>query len=176
MRIRTDAAQRGCATGAGPLHVLDDRDFEDAVLSNAHPPTRDSAGWAELTRPEMIRRTREALAAMRARNHAAIARKKANLTAVQAACLRRGPDGRNEYLEAKAEFERWKSGASNFDRTVGAAIDEVNDIARGSSGVLHGLLVRALTAIRIHRDACHTAQTEPQAHDIALWRTLEERD
>ena len=56
---------------------------------------------------------------------------------------------------------------------------EVNDIwelraqQRGSSGVLQAQLTCALDAIRTHRDACDTADIEPEPHDLALWSTLE---
>ena len=42
----------------------------------------------------------------------------------------------------------------------------------GSSGVLEAQLTCALDAIR-HRDACDTADIEPEPHDLALWSTLE---
>jgi hypothetical protein len=37
--------------------------------------------------------------------------------------------------------------------------------------VLQAELACALDAIRTHRDACDTADIEPEPHDLALWNT-----
>ena len=53
-RIRTDAARKQKSDRGRrrlPLRALSDRDFEDVVVRNAHPPTRDREIWSQLTAP-----------------------------------------------------------------------------------------------------------------------------
>jgi hypothetical protein len=181
-RIRTDATREQKSDRAQrrlPLRALSDQDFEDVVLRNAHPPTRDRKIWSQLTAPDLIGRTRQTLTDMHARNSGAMRRKKAALTAFHAQCLKTAQGGHEAWVQAKAEYEQWRVGASNFERTVSRALAEVYDIwelrtqQRGSSGVLQAQLTSALDAIRTHRDACDTADIEPEPHDLALWSTLE---
>jgi hypothetical protein len=179
-RIRTDATSGHKSDRARrklPPRALSDQDFEDALLRNAHPPTRDREIWTQLTAPDLIGRTRQTLTDMHARNSGAMRRKKALLSAFHAQCLKKPHGGHEARVQAKADYEQWKVGASNFERTVSCALAEVNDIwelrtqERGSSGVLQAHLTRALSAIRTHRDACDTADIEPEPHDLALWST-----
>lgn len=181
-RIRTDASRERKSDRAQrrlPLRALSDQDFEDVVLRNSHPPTRDREIWSQLTAPDLIGRTRQTLTDMHARNSGAMRRKKAALTAFHAECLKKGHGGHEAWVQAKADYEQWKIGASNFARTVSGALAEVNDIwelraqQRGSSGALQAQLSCALNAIRKHRDAFDTAEIEPEEHDLALWSTLE---
>ncbi len=181
-RIRTDASREHKSDRAQPilpLRTLSDQDFEDVVLRNSHPPTRDRETWAQLTAPDLIGRTRQTLTDMHARNSGAMRRRNAALTAFHAQCLKQAHGGHEDWVQAKADHEQWKVGASNFARTVSGALAEVNDIwelraqGRGSSGVLQAQLSCALNAIRTHRDAFDTADVEPEPHDLALWSTLE---
>lgn len=181
-RIHTDTAREqksGRVKPRRPLRALSDRDFEDVVVRNAHPPTRDRQIWSQLTAPDLIGRTRQTLTDMHARNSGAMRRKKAALSTFHAQCLKKSEGGHEAWVRAKADYEQWKVGAGNFDRMVSGALAEVNDIwdlrsqQRGSSGVLQAQLTCALDAIRTHRDACDTADIEPEPHDLALWSTLE---
>ena len=181
-RVRTDAARKQKSDRAKrrrPLRAVSDHDFEDVLVRNAHPPTRDRETWSHLTAPDVIGRTRQTLTAMHARNSGAMRRKKAALTAFHAECLTKPEGGHQAWVRAKAEYEQWNVGASNFERMVSGALAEVNDIwdlrgqERGSSGVLQAQLTCALDAIRTHRNACDTADIEPEPHDLALWSTLE---
>lgn len=182
-RIRTDATREQKSDRAQPrlpLRALSDQDFEDVVLRNAHRPTRDRGIWSQLTAPDLIGRTRRTLSDMRARNSGAMRRKKAALTAFHAQCLKKAHGGHEAWVQAKADYEQWRVGASNFERMVSGALAEVNDIwelraqERGSSGVLQAQLACALDAIRTHQNACDTADIEPEPHDLALWNTLED--
>ena len=180
-RIRTDATTNETSDRGQrrlPLRTLGDNDFEDVVLRTAHRPTRDREIWSQLTAPDLIGRTRDTLTAMHACNSGAMRRKKAALSAFHAECLKTY-GGHEAWVQAKADYEQWRVGASNFERMVSGALAEVNDIwelraqQRGSSGVLQAQLACALNAIRNHRDACDTADIQPEPHDLALWRTLE---
>lgn len=181
-RIRTDATREHRSERVKkklPLRALGVQAFEDVVLRNAHPPTRDRQIWTELTAPDLIGRTRQTLTDMHSRNSGAMRRKKAALSTFHAQCLKKPHGGQEAWVQAKADHEQWKVGASNFERMVSGALAEVNDIwelrtqERGSSGLLQAQLTRALNAIRTHRDACDTADIEPEEHDLALWSTLE---
>jgi hypothetical protein len=130
-RIRTDATSEQKSDRAHrklPLRAVGDADFEDVVLRNAHPRTRDRQIWTQLTAPDLIGRTRQRLTDMHARNSGAMRRKKAALSAFHAQCLKKPHGGQAAWVQAKAEYEQWKVGASNFERTVSGALTEVNDI------------------------------------------------
>ena len=95
-RIRTDATREQKSERARrklPLRVLSEADFEDVVLRNAHPPTRDREIWAQLTAPDLIGWTRQTLTDMHARNSGAMRRKKAALSAFHAGCLKKARGG-----------------------------------------------------------------------------------
>ena len=182
-RIRTDTTREQKSDRAQrklPLRALNEQDFEDVVLRNAHPPTRDRGIWTQLTAPDLIGRTRQTLTDMHARNSGAMRRKKAALTAFHAQCLKKAYGGQEAWVQAKADYEQWRVGASSFERTVSGAVGRgrrhlgsEGSAAGESSGVLQAQLTCALDAIRTHRDACDTPDIEPEPHDLALWSTLE---
>jgi hypothetical protein len=91
-RIRTDAIREQKSERSEPKLPLSatsaTQDFEDIVLRNAHPPTRDRQIWTQLTAPDLIGRTRQTLTDMHARNSGAMRRKKAALSAFHARCLK----------------------------------------------------------------------------------------
>lgn len=177
---RTDTARRDAAPGTNQsLQDLSDHDFEDILLKHAHPPVRDPHVWAELVSPALIERSRQTLIAMHGRNSGAIQRRKARLTTFQAQCIRKGQQGHEAWLRAKADYETWKLSATNFGRTVSAALAEVNDIVTlrsqtaDNTGRLQAQLNTALNAIRAHRAACGDAELAPEPHDLTLWETLQ---
>jgi hypothetical protein len=101
--IRTDAAREQKSDRARrrlPLRAFNDRGFEDVVVRNAHPPTRDRQIWSALTAPDVIGRTRQT--AMHSRNSGAMRRKKAALTAFHAECLQKADGGHKAWVQAKA--------------------------------------------------------------------------
>ena len=65
---------------------------------------------------------------MHSRNSGAMRRKKAALTAFHAECLKKADGGHKAWVQAKADYEQWRVGASNFERTISGALAEVNDI------------------------------------------------
>ena len=140
------------------------------MLRNSHPPIRDRGIWSQLTVPDLIGRTRQTLTDMHARNSGAMRRKKAALTAFHAQCLKKARGGHEAWVQAKADYEQWRVGASNFERTVSGALAEVNEIwelraqQRGSSGALQAQLACALDAIRTHRDGPDLLSVSPAAN------------
>ena len=75
-RIRSNSTDLAAAPS---LAALNDQQFEQVLLKNAHPPVRDAAAWEQLTAPDPIDRTKRVLTAMRARNRRAIHRKSRHL-------------------------------------------------------------------------------------------------
>lgn len=175
-RIRSNSTDLAAAPS---LAALNDQQFEQVLLKNAHPPVRDAAAWEQLTAPDLIDRTKRVLTAMRARNRRAIHRKNRHLNEFHAECHARGEQGRREWFAAKAEHERWTLAAKNFDQTVSGAIEEIDDICdtradhRGRGPAYRERLASAVQAIRDHQAASRNANLEPESHDLALWKVLD---
>jgi hypothetical protein len=175
-RIRSDSTD---VTAAPSLAGLNDQEFEQVLLKNAHPPARDAGTWEQLTRPELIDRTKRVLIAMRDRNRRAIHRKNRHLNEFHAKCQGRGEQGRRDWFAAKAEHERWTLAAKNFDHTVCGALDEIDAIRetqanhRGRGPAYRERFASALQAIREHQTASRKANLEPESHDLALWKVLD---
>ena len=81
------------------------QDFEDVVVRNAYPPTRDRRMWTQLPAPDLTGRTRQTLTAMHARNSGAMRRKKAALTAFHAECRKKTHGGHESWVQAEADYE-----------------------------------------------------------------------
>lgn len=167
--------------GTISLDEVKDKEFEDLLLQQAYPPTRDEEIWAELVAPERIDRAKRILIAAHARTERAITRKGAELSAIAAECSKDDHLGKRKFLEAQALHDEWSVRATNFNRTVGAALAEINDIGelRAKDGgyaheQLRAQLDRALTAIRDHKAASSEAGIKAEPHDIALWAAGEQ--
>lgn len=164
---------------APSLAGLNDQEFEQVLLKNAHPPVRDAHVWEQLTTPQLIDRTKRVLIAMRDRNRRAIHRKNRHLNEFHAKCQGRGEQGRRDWFAAKAAHERWTLAAKNFDHTVCAALGEVDEIGharadhRGRGAAYHDRFASAVQAIREHQKASRKANLEPKSHDLALWKVLD---
>lgn len=156
---------------------LDDQGFEKVVLRHAHPPTRDARVWAALLNPDVIERTTEALVACHARNRRATRRKNRQMAELEAACRTQGARGQAQWADAKNEHEARTRAAKNFERMVGDAIAEVNDVCtmrqQGSSATRYRhQLDSALRAISQHKNASEESAITPEPHDHALWNVL----
>lgn len=158
------------------LDAVKDKEFEDLLLQQAYPPTRDEEIWTQLIAPQRIDRAKRILIAAHARTERAITRKGAELSAIAAECSKDDQLGNRKFLEAQAMHDEWSVRATNFNRTVGAALAEINDICelrakdRGyAQEQLRALLDRALTAIRDHKAASADAGIKPEPHDLVLW-------
>ena len=175
-RIRSNSTDLPAAPSPA---ALDDQEFEQVLLKNAHPRARDGAVWEQLTAPDLVHRTKRFLTAMLARNRRAIHRKSRHLNQFHAECHARGEQGRREWFAAKAEHERWTLAAKNFDQTVSGAIEEIDDICdaradrRGRGPAYRDRLASVVQAIREHEAASRKANLEPESHDLALWKVLD---
>lgn len=156
---------------------FDDELFEKVVLNNVYPAGRDDTVWSILLEPELIERTKQTLIACHARNRRATRRKNRQMDELTEQCRGLGPRGQSELAIAKAEHEARTRAAKNFERMVGDAIAEVNDVCtmrqRGSSATQYRhRLDRALRAISEHKSAAEKAAIVPEPHDHALWNFL----
>lgn len=160
------------------LSELDEHDFEQLLLKQAHRPARNPDVWRVLISADVIERTRTVLAAMQARNRRAINRRTRELSEREAECHSNGKGGHAQLVDAKADYHRWRLGADNFDHTVTQALAEVNAVLltdrRQSSS--REQLATAIAAIREHREATAAAQIEPEPHDVQLWSTADTLD
>lgn len=156
---------------------LDDELFEKVVLNNAYPAGRDHEVWAALLAPELVERTKQTLMACHARNRRATRRKNRTMAELTEQCRGLGAQAQAKLAAAKAEHEDRTRAATNFERMVGDAIAEVNDVCtmrqRGSSATQYRhQLDKALRAISEHKSAAEEAAIVPEAHDHALWNVL----
>ena len=69
---------------------------------------------------------------MHACNSGAMRRKKAALSAFHAECLKTY-GGHEAWVQAKADYEQWRVGASNFERMVSGALAEVRHLGTAGS-------------------------------------------
>lgn len=166
------------ATPPGKLAELNERDFEQLLLKQAHRPARNPDIWRVLISADLIDRTRSVLAAMQARNRRAINRRSRELAEREAECRNNGKAGHAQLIDAKATYHQWRLGADNFDHTVTQALAEVNAAlhTRPRQPSRHDQLTTAIDAIRQHREASEAAQLEPEPHDVKLWRTADTLD
>lgn len=171
-------AATAAKTAPEKLSELNEHDFEQLLLKQAHPPARNRDIWSVLISTDLIERTQTVLAGMQARNRRAINRRSRELTEREAACHSNGKAGHAQLIDAKAEYHRWRLGADNFDHTVTQALNEVNAVLNTQRQPYNGRdpLGTALDAIREHREATAAAQLEPEPHDVKLWRTADSLD
>ncbi|QLJ06822.1 hypothetical protein HZZ00_37985 (plasmid) [Streptomyces sp. NEAU-sy36] len=163
------------------LSAIDDDQFEDIAISQAHPRSRDPELWALLASPEHIDRTRTILTNVHARTAAALRRRKAEREQFHLDCHARGAQGKKEWFESRPEYEKWRRGAAGFHQTVQTAISELSKIQRSQNRAVtnqggHAArdALRKL-AVAVHRhQARHAKSGEVAAQeDYELWQMLD---
>lgn len=112
------------------LSALDDEQYEELVIAQAHPRSRDPEIWDQLTSPEHIERTRAVLTDAHQRTAGALRRRKAEREAFQQACHARGLEGKKEWFETRPEYEKWRRGAAGFHQMVQSAISDLGKVQR----------------------------------------------
>ncbi|GGV66205.1 hypothetical protein GCM10010277_73900 [Streptomyces longisporoflavus] len=160
---------------------LDDKEYEQLVLKNAHPPVRDPDVWAALTAPENLERTRNLVDAVAQRTGNALRTRKAERDQFHQQCLARGAAGKKEWFDTRADFEDWKRRAGNFHQCMLKAKSELNkvqkDVNREAGHQLaqdqRDTLRRLALAVNKHQ-AVHakTGGIAEQA-DYELWQALD---
>lgn len=164
------------------LSQLEDQQYEELIVQNAHPPVRDQAIWAALTHPDNIDRTRTILVGVAARTGNALRTRKAERDAFLEECHTRGAQGRKEWLDSRAEFEDWRRRAGNFHQTMLRAVSELNraqktinrstnhQIAQDQRETLRRL---ALAVVRHQAQHAKAGGIAEQA-DYELWQMLDQ--
>ncbi|MFC9497728.1 hypothetical protein [Streptomyces sp. NPDC056982] len=166
---------------APDLSALNDADYEQIAVNNAHPPARNADVWALLTQPDNLERTRQALVGAAQRTGNALRTRKAEREQFQQACFARGQAGKEDWFGTRAEYETWRKRAGNFHQTMLQAISElgklqkrVNRETRTSTVQDHREVVRQLTVAVQRHQAMHMKAGEmPGQEDYELWQLLD---
>lgn len=165
---------------ARTLTALDDEDYEQLIIRNAHPPARNADIWAALTHPDNINRTRERLAAVHQRAGNNLRKKKAERDVFGQECHARGEAGKREWFATRGEYEDWRRRAANFHQTMQRALSElgkihrqVNRDANAENRNQHRQALRELAVAVQRHQALHMRSGErPGQADYELWQLL----
>lgn len=144
-----------------PMPSPDDWDeFVDYVLDNA-PPTKPEAVWAELLKPDILGKTKDALSELHRDLSETVAEKKRTLPTYRYVNWRRiEGDRTKEWLTARSRQVK-KAAHEIHQELMGRTTNEGRHLAR-----------RLATAIQRHRLACVAAGLDPEPHDRELWSLL----
>lgn len=167
---------------APDLTALDDREYEQLAVANAHPKHRDPETWALLTNLQNIERTRTALANVHQRTAATLRRRKTERDAFQQECHARGEEGKKEWFATRPEYERWRRGTAGFHQMIQAAIGELGKKQRvqnhrattqqGAQAAREAL--RKLSVAVQRHQAAHAKSGQIAAQeDYELWQLLD---
>jgi hypothetical protein len=115
---------------AHQLAELDDQQYEQLIVSNAHPPARDPEVWAALTDPSNLERTREIIVNVHQRTGNTLRTRKSKRDEFQQECFTRGEAGKRDWYESRAEYENWRRRAANFHQCMQRAISELSKLQR----------------------------------------------
>lgn len=167
---------------APDLNTLDDHDYEQLAVRNAHPRHRDPDLWAQLTSREHITRTRTALNNVHQRTAATLRRRKTERDAFQQECHARGEAGKQEWFATRPEYERWRRGTASFHQMIQAAISEVGKLERRlnhrastqqSSQAARETLRKLAVAVQRHQAAHAKSGQIAGQEDYELWQLLD---
>ncbi|MFE1451971.1 hypothetical protein [Streptomyces olivaceoviridis] len=167
---------------APDLSELDDEQYEDLAITQAHPGSRDPEIWSQLSSPEHIERTRAVLANVHARTAAALRRRKTEREAFQQECHARGEAGKKEWFATRAEYEKWRRGAAGFHQMVQSAISDLGKAQRNhnrkaltqrSSQEAREALRKLSIAVQRHQAQHAKAGSIAEQQDYELWQLLD---
>lgn len=168
---------------APDISTLEDRDYEQLAVANAHPKHRNADTWAALTSPDRIDRTRAALTNVHQRTAATLRRRKTERDAFQQACHDRGDEGKKEWFATRPEYERWRRGTAGFHQMIQQAISELgktqkqhNHAAHTRQGTQAARESLRKLSIAVHRHQAMHAKTGTIAaqEDYELWQLLDQ--
>lgn len=167
---------------AHELNSLNDRDYEQIVVANAHLKHRDPDIWALLTNIDNCERTRTALVNVHQRTAATLRRRKTEREEFEQECRARGADGKHEWFTTRPEYERWRRGTANFHQMVQAAIAELGKARRAnnhrvttqqSAQAARESLRQLATAVQRHQAAHAKSGEIAGQEDYELWQLLD---
>lgn len=158
---------------------LSDRDFR-RVIDNFLFPAGDDA-WPDLLAPPVAQRTHDTLTAMLTEVDAELTSKTADLEQFRQECWARGQDGKRDWFTAQAEYQDWRRRAIRAKQSVTRRKRAAKEAARtarveeASSRDRYRTAVRRLAvAVAVHQQVSARDGFDPEPHDQALWRVLEE--
>ena len=117
--VMTDT--RGPGAGNTPaateLATMDPEAFGQYVRDHLGPDA-DPAVWDTLTEPPVIARTKTYLGALHADIQSQVNQANQELEVIRAECLQRGPEGKQDWFDAKADQAQWRQRTAGFRRLV----------------------------------------------------------
>ncbi|MGW8703119.1 hypothetical protein ACWGOK_40460 [Streptomyces eurythermus] len=166
---------------APDLSTIDDEQYEDLVISQAHPRSRDPEVWARLTSPETIERTRLVLLNVHQRTAAALRRRKTERDEFQQDCFARGAEGKQEWFASRPEYEKWRRGAAGFHQMVQSAISDLGRVQRTQNRAVtqrggqdaREALRKLAIAVQQHQAQHAKAGVIAEQQDYELWQLLD---
>ncbi|MFJ2643827.1 hypothetical protein [Streptomyces sp. NPDC087511] len=115
---------------AQDLAQLEDKEFEQMLTSNIHPPTRDARTWAAIIHPDNLPRARKILTHVHERTASVLRRRKTEREEFRIECFARGEAGKREWFATRADFESLRRRTANFHQRVQRAITELGQEQR----------------------------------------------
>ncbi|MEV4194851.1 hypothetical protein [Streptomyces toxytricini] len=166
---------------ARDIAALEDKEYEDLIVANAHPPARNPEVWAALTHPDNLARTYDIITNVHQRTGNVLRKRKAERDLFQAQCFARGEEGKREWFATRAEYESWRKRAANFHQMIQRAISELGKVQRSVNRSANHRVAQEQRetlrrlALAVHRhQAAHAregAAAGPSDHE--LWRMLD---
>ncbi|MFF2008345.1 hypothetical protein ACFVWY_04610 [Streptomyces sp. NPDC058195] len=166
---------------AQDLAQLADKEFEQMLTSNIHPPTRDASTWAAVIHPDNLPRARKILTHVHERTASVLRRRKTEREEFRVECFARGEAGKREWFATRADFESLRRRTANFHQRVQRAITElgqeqrnVNRAQSHTAGQQSRETLRELAvAVQRHQDVHARDGGGAGQADHELWQYLD---
>ncbi|MEV8452394.1 hypothetical protein AB0467_21755 [Streptomyces sp. NPDC052095] len=166
---------------AQDLAQLGDKEFEQLLTSNIHPPTRDARAWAAIIHPDNLPRARKILTHVHERTASVLRRRKTEREEFRVECFARGDAGKHEWFATRADFESLRRRTANFHQRVQRAITElgqeqrnVNRTQSHTAGQQSRETLRELAvAVQRHQDVHAREGGGADQADHELWQHLD---
>ncbi|MEU2391408.1 hypothetical protein [Streptomyces sp. NPDC007369] len=160
---------------------LEDKEYEDLIVANAHPPARNPEVWTALTHPDNLARTYDVITNVHQRAGNVLRKRKAERDLFQTECFARGEEGKREWFATRAEYESWRKRAANFHQMIQRAISELGRVKRSVNRSANHRVAQEqretlrMLALAVHRhQAAHAREGGVAAQsDYELWRMLD---
>lgn len=160
---------------------LNDRDFR-RVIDHFLFPAGDDA-WPDLLASPVAQRTHDTLTAMLTEVDAELTSKAADMEVLRQDCWVRGAAGKRDWFAAQAEYQDWRRRAIRAKQAITRRKRAAKEAARtarveeASSRDRYRTAVRQLAvAVAVHQQVSARDGFDPEPHDQALWRVLEEAE
>lgn len=161
--------------------TLTEGDYETLVIAHMHPRYRDPAVWERLIAPDLIGKTRSALAQVHQRTANTLRRRKSEREEFQQECHRRGEAGKKEWFATGPEYETWRRKTASFHQRVQSTIADLAKLQRernragnqATRNESRETLRKLATAVHRHQ-ALHAKSGQIAGQeDYELWQLLD---